>query len=227
MYHIYDTLDELVILVEQARGVPMSASALLPRDHVLELLDELRDRMPEEVNQAKAVLDQRGELLHAAQIESDQISVRASAEADAAIARARAEAEQLRAAAQDHHEQFVAAGEREYQRLTREGAQIRDELLAEAQHDHDGLIAHGRAERDRLISASEIYSSAIARADEIGAATAAETEAMRREVDGYIDAKLAEFEATLAHLLRSVDHARANVAARIHGDYGVGAAPLE
>lgn len=227
MYHIYDTLDELVILVEQARGVPMSASALLPRDHVLELLDELRDRMPEEVNQAKAVLDQRGELLHAAQIESDQIAVRASTEADSAVMRARAEAEQLRAAAHERHEQLVAVGEREYERLTREGGRIREELLAEAQQDHDELIAQGRNERERLISESEVYRSAIGRADELGATTAAETESMRREVDGYVDAKLAEFEATLAHLLRSVDHARANVATRIHGDHGVGAAPLE
>ncbi len=170
MYRIFDTLDEIVTMIEQARGVPMSTSAMVPRDHILDLLDELRDRLPEEVTQAKAVLDQRSDLL--------------------------------------------AAGQREQERLISEGARARDELIAHAQQEHDELIAMGRSERERLISESEIYRSAVSRADELGAATAAEADVMRREVDSYVDAKLADFEAMLSHLLRSVEHGRANVGAR-------------
>jgi len=224
MYRIYDTLDEIVTMVEQARGVPMSTSAMVPRDHVLDLLDELRDRLPEEVTQAKAVLDQRGELLDTAQLESEQLAVRASEEAEARIAGARAEAEQVRALAEQRRDELLASGQREYERLASEGARIRIELIAQAQQEHDELIAQGRSERERLISESDVYRSAIARADELGAATAAESEAMRREVDSYVDAKLAEFEATLSHLLRSVEHGRANVGSRTSGR---GAAPHE
>jgi len=99
MYRIYDTLDEIVTMIEQARGVPMSTSAMVPRDHVLDLLDELRDRLPDEVTQAKAVLDQRGDLLDAAQQESDRIALRAGQEAEATGKRVRADAEQVRALA--------------------------------------------------------------------------------------------------------------------------------
>lgn len=220
MYRIYDTLDEVVTLVEQARGVPMSTSAMVPRDHVLDLLDELRDRLPEEVTQAKAVLDQRGDLLDAAQQEADRIALRAGQEADVTVGRARTEAEQVRASAQQRHQELLAAGQREQERLIGDGERIRSELIATAQQEHDELIAQGRNERERLISESEVYRSAVARADELGAATAAETEAMRRETDGYIDAKLGEFESTLSHLLRSVEHGRANVAARVRGGPG-------
>jgi len=225
MYRIYDTLDEIVTLIEQARGVPMSTSAMVPRDHVLDLLDELRERLPEEVTQAKAVLDQRGDLLDAAQLESDRIVVRANQEAEATGKRVRVDAEQVRAMAQQRQEELLAAGQLEYDRLTGDGARVRAELIAAAQQQHDELVAQGRSERERLISESDVYRSAVARADELGAATAAEAEAMRREVDGYVEAKLSEFEATLTHLLRSVEHGRANVASRAHGGPARGPAP--
>lgn len=211
MYRIYDTLDEIVTTIEQARGVPMSTSAMVPRDHILDLLDELRERLPEEVTQAKAVLDQRGDLLDAAQLESDRIALAATEAAEATATRVRAEAEQARALSQQRLEELVAAGQREYDRLVNEASQIRIELIAQGQQEHDELVARGRSEHERLVSESDVYRSAVARADELGAATAAEAEAMRREVDTYVDAKLGEFEATLTHLLRSVEHGRANV----------------
>ena len=214
MYRIYDTLDEIVTTIEQARGVPMSTSAMVPRDHLLDLLDELRDRLPEEVTQAKAVLDQRGELLDAAQVESDRIALRAGQEAEATRARSQAEADHMQALAQRDRGELLAAGELEHERLVSEGARIRAELIAQAQSEHDELLARGRSERERMISESDVYRSAVTRSDELGAATAADVEAMRREVDGYVDAKLAEFEATLTHLLRSVEHGRANVGSR-------------
>lgn len=225
MYRTYDTLDEIVTTIEQARGVPMSTSAMVPRDHILDLLDELRDRLPEEVTQAKAVLDQRGDLLDAAALESDRIALRAKEEAQALTARVRAEAEQVRALAQQRQEELVAAGQREYDRLVNEGSRIRGDLIAQAQQEHDELIAQGRSERERLISETDVYRSAVARADELGAATAAQAEAMRREVDSYVDAKLGEFEATLSHLLRSVEHGRANVGSRGHGESARGIPP--
>lgn len=225
MHRIYDTLDEIVTMIEQARGVPMSTSAMVPRDHVLDLLDDLRDRLPDEVTQAKAVLDQRGDLLDAAQLESDRMALQASQDAEAAVARARTEAEEVRAMAQQRQDELLAAGQREYDRLAAEGARTRVELVTQAQQEHDELLAQGRSERERLISESDVYRSAVTRADELGASTAAEAEAMRREVDGYVDAKLAEFEATLSHLLRSVEHGRANVGSRASGTSGRRAAP--
>lgn len=211
MYRIYETLDEIVSMVEQARGVPMSTSCMVPRDAVLDLLDELRERLPDEVTQAKAVLDQRGDLLDAAQLEADRISVRAAQEADTELTRARSEAEQVRTLAQQRQDEMLAAGQREQERLVNDGSRARAELTTQGQQQHDELLARGRSERERLISESDVYRSAVARADELGAAVNAEAEAKRREVDGYVDAKLGDFAGTLTHLLRSVEQGRSNV----------------
>ena len=54
-----ELLTELVELVETARTVPMSSSCVVPREHVLDLLDDLREVLPPEMVEARALLAQR------------------------------------------------------------------------------------------------------------------------------------------------------------------------
>ena len=66
MYRVFEALDELVTIVEEARGVPMTSSCVVPRGDVLELLDDVRDALPAEVDDAQDVLDKRDDLIHGA-----------------------------------------------------------------------------------------------------------------------------------------------------------------
>jgi hypothetical protein len=66
VYRLYETVDELTTVIENARSVPMSSSCMVPRDHLLDLLDELRESLPEEVQQAGAIVEQRTEILQQA-----------------------------------------------------------------------------------------------------------------------------------------------------------------
>ena len=52
VYRLYETVDELTTVIENARSVPMSASCMVPRDHLLDLLDDLRESLPEDVRAA-------------------------------------------------------------------------------------------------------------------------------------------------------------------------------
>ena len=54
VYRLYETVDELTTVIENARSVPMSASCMVPRDHLLDLLDDLRESLPEDVQAACA-----------------------------------------------------------------------------------------------------------------------------------------------------------------------------
>ena len=47
VYRLYETVDELSTVIENARSVPMSGSCMVPRDHVLDLLDDLRESLEE------------------------------------------------------------------------------------------------------------------------------------------------------------------------------------
>ena len=68
-----DLLEHMRELVETARSMPLSNSAIVNRDEVLELLDETMERLPEELRQARWLLKEREEYLERARREADEI----------------------------------------------------------------------------------------------------------------------------------------------------------
>ncbi|RIQ90549.1 DivIVA domain-containing protein, partial [Mycobacteroides abscessus] len=56
MYRVFEALDELGAIVEEARGVPMTAGCVVPRGDVLELIDDIKDAIPGELDDAQDVL---------------------------------------------------------------------------------------------------------------------------------------------------------------------------
>ena len=56
----------------------------MPRDQLLDLLDELRECLPEEVQQAGAIVEQRTEILQQAQAEAERLTGRTRSETDLA-----------------------------------------------------------------------------------------------------------------------------------------------
>ena len=59
VYRVFEALDELVTIAEEARGLPMTTSCVVPRGDVLELLDDIREAIPGELDDAQDVLDHR------------------------------------------------------------------------------------------------------------------------------------------------------------------------
>ncbi len=112
-------LDEIVVAVEGARAMPMSASCILNRGELLEQLDELRAMIPAEVTAARSLLEDRSSVLDEGRLEAARIieeareeSARlvsktavareAKAEADRVLDEAHAQAERLRADVDDY-----------------------------------------------------------------------------------------------------------------------------
>ncbi|MEZ5116241.1 MAG: hypothetical protein R2737_08235 [Candidatus Nanopelagicales bacterium] len=60
---IHDKLDELTLLVEEAKAMPLSASCIVNRAQVLDLLDDIRGLLPEELDKADALLADREHLV--------------------------------------------------------------------------------------------------------------------------------------------------------------------
>ena len=77
---VHDTLDEVVRLVEQARAMPMSSSAVVNRSELLALLDELRARLPRALSQAREVLGDREALVEQGRQEAARLVAEAERE---------------------------------------------------------------------------------------------------------------------------------------------------
>ncbi len=143
---IVTRLQQIQELVEQARSMPLSSSAMVNREELLELIEAARTNLPEEVKQARWVVKDREELLSKARrdgetivdealaeqsrLVSQQEVVRAAhGEAERIVAEAREQARQLRLEAEDYIDgklaEYEAILERAAEDLERSLGQIR------------------------------------------------------------------------------------------------------
>jgi len=190
-----ELLSELAELVETARAVPMSGSCVVPREHVLDLLDELRDAMPPEMEQARRTLSQRDALLAEAAEVRRQAHEQAGAEAAAIVTEARAGADQLVSDAEVRAYETVEAGKAEHaelvsaSRVHRSAAEDAARLRAEA----DAHVARVRTEADRYAAA------------------------MRTDADAFADRTLVDLVAVLRRATDTAEQGRQQLAARREG----------
>jgi cell division septum initiation protein DivIVA len=208
VYRLYETVDELTTVIENARSVPMSGSCMVPRDHLLDLLDDLRESLPEDVQAAGAIVEQRTEILQQAQAEAERLTGRTRGESDQLLSQARHSREEILGTARRQRDELLAGAQAEAEEIILAAEDEAERLLAEGRRQRDLLIAEGQAEHERLLTETEVYQTAVSRADELGAQTAAEVALMRAEVDEYVDSRLADFGTTLERMLRSVEKAR-------------------
>ena len=208
VYRLYETVDELTTVIENARSVPMSSSCMVPRDHLLDLLDDLRESLPEDVQAAGAIVEQRTEILQQAQAEAERLTGRTRGESDQLLNSARRQRDELLGTARRQRDELLADAQVQAEELLAEAEVEADRLVAEGRAQREALIAEAVLEHERLITETEVYRGAVSRADELGAQTAADVARMRADVDEYVDSRLADFGTTLERMLRSVEKAR-------------------
>jgi cell division septum initiation protein DivIVA len=211
VYRLYETVDELTTVIENARSVPMSGSCMVPRDHLLDLLDDLRESLPEDVQAAGAIVEQRTEILQQAQAEAERLTGRTRGETEQLLAAAHRQRDELLGTARRQRDDLLAAAQAQAEELLADAEAEAERLIADGRAHREALIAEAVAEHERLITETEVYRGAVARADELGAQTATDVARMRAEVDQYVDSRLADFGTTLERMLHSVETARTNL----------------
>lgn len=220
MYRVFEALDELVQTVEQAYGVPMTQNCMVPRAEMLGLLDDLRNALPIEVDDAQDVLDQRDEIIRAAEDHKLELETTAEREANELLARAREDSEHMLADAENRAHASVAKAQEEADRLVsgahREAQATIDRANAEADRlvqsgneQYQRSVDEGLAEQHRLVSEAEVVRRANEEAHRIVDAAHADSNRLRSECDQLVDKKLAEFEESLSATLRTVSRDRA------------------
>ena len=90
----------------------------------------------------------------------------------------------------------------------------RDGVVQEGRTRAEQLVQQAQDKRSELVGRTGVHQAARAEADRILQQAQAEAEAMRLEVEEYVDAKLANFEVVLSKTLGAVQRGRA----RLHGE---------
>src|SRR5438270_12196120 len=112
-------------VVGNARPMPLSASVMVNKDELLELLDEAINRLPEELRQARWLLKERDEYLAKVQREGDDILEAARARAERMVQRTEIVREAQRAA-----QRTIEQADDEARRLRHEAEDYCDQKLA-------------------------------------------------------------------------------------------------
>lgn len=142
---VHTLLDELADVVTRARSMPMSASCVVHRGEVLELVENVRQALPTEIQQA-------GEVIEGA----DAVLDRARSQAEQVVAEARERAQQLVsdqavvAAATSQAQRVVEDAQTEAARLLAEADDYCDRRLADFEIDLDRLAQQVRRGREKL-----------------------------------------------------------------------------
>jgi len=143
-------LDELVAVVEKAKSMPLSSSAIIARDEVLQLLDAARAALPSELQRARRVLQDR-----------DEVRQRAEREASELIDEARAQAahmvQRTEVVRQARHlaERLVEDAEAEGRKIRHEADDYVDRKLAAFEIVLDKTMRTVQIGRDRLTAAPD------------------------------------------------------------------------
>jgi vacuolar-type H+-ATPase subunit H len=135
-------LQQLEELITSARTMPLSSSALVNREEVMELLEEMREALPEEIKQARWVVKDRENLLVKARrdaegiiqqalseqgrlVSREEVVREANEEAERILEEARQQARQIRLEGEDYMDQRLAAFEATLTRTTEQIERIR------------------------------------------------------------------------------------------------------
>ncbi|CAN5641748.1 hypothetical protein BH24ACT21_BH24ACT21_16910 [soil metagenome] len=144
-------IDRLEELVEEARSFPgFGNTAMVDRDAAFDVIDQMRQTIPEELKQARWIVKERQAMLDEARSESDRIVKQSQDEAE----KMTSEEEVLKRAEQRGQEVLEEARRRE--REVRLGAEdYADEVLASLEENLGRLLEAVQRGRTQLQGAPE------------------------------------------------------------------------
>jgi F0F1-type ATP synthase membrane subunit b/b' len=119
-------LNHLDELVRDAKAMPLSASVLVNRDEVLELIADMQEALPDEIKQARWIVKDREDLLAKARADAEDIVEQARNEQ---LKMARQEAVVARAA--DEAERTLIEADEQSRAMRREAEEYVDAKLAQ------------------------------------------------------------------------------------------------
>lgn len=160
-----ELLGKLEEYIRQQSHMPMSRSVLVDQDELLDLVDQLRMSLLEDVRRAQQLLRRRDEILAEAQREAEAIRREAAERAEQLLSpgnierrlmervqaldlAARRQADALFREADDHAADVLARLERELQKLATVAAQAREQLQYGSRADGHLPAAAALAERE-------------------------------------------------------------------------------
>lgn len=103
---VMDLLKELEELIERGNAVPFSSKAMIDPEEAAEIIAEIREQLPKELNESRKIVSERKQILFEAQANADRIKndadkqIQSKIDGSEVVKQANAKAEKLLSTAQ-------------------------------------------------------------------------------------------------------------------------------
>lgn len=132
-------LEDLEDVLDDATSFPMSKKSLVDVEKIKTIIEDIRLNTPQETKQAKAIVDNRNNIINEAKLEAENIIKKAQAEARALVARdeivktAQAEANEILGEANGQARDIVGAAQGNASELLGTASSQANEMVSSAQ----------------------------------------------------------------------------------------------
>lgn len=147
-------LRRVVEIIDNAKSMPLSASVLISKDEVVELLADAIERLPDELRQARWMLREREEFLAKTRREADGILESARVRSERMVQRT-----EIVRQAQNSAARIVEEAQGEARRLAHEADDFCDQKLAAFEITLERTMRSVQAGREKLQATTAIVES--------------------------------------------------------------------
>ena len=170
-------IEQLEELIEKCWNLPLSGGrCLVDGELISDLVEKLKESLPGELMQAKAIVADRNEILQTARREADQMHKNAEERAKALVAR----------------DEITKGAELRANEILAEATHKANELIAETNRKEAAALENANAQANELIAktkqqATALLSQANAEASQTLNAARQESEQLRKSTTAYAD----------------------------------------
>lgn len=129
-------LDRLDQLIDSAPEIPLTGKSLIDADEALDLIDKIRNAIPEEVKRAEWLASEKERVIQESQVEAEKIVV----QAEEYVAKMVSESEVLKKA-NDEAKKIVETARQEAREMEKGASEYANDVLANLQGSLEKTLA--------------------------------------------------------------------------------------
>ncbi len=193
-FTVIAALEQIVILMEEARAVPLSANVIVNKAEVIDLVEQAREALPEDLRAADAVV-----------ADADAVLDRADSAAEVTIAEANAKAKILVEDAREKADLILSEAKEEAERRTSRAKEEAEVTIARAHSEAERTLTEARQNAENILAEHTLTTMAQERAQKIVSDAKVQAGDLTSGADRYVVDSLTNLAQTLREMLRTTD----------------------
>lgn len=154
--NLYDMLDDLERLINEGKKVPLTNQYVINRDNAVEMIQRIRDSLPEAVVQADQVLAQEAQIISEANSHFGNIIAEAESKARALSLDSKQRAEKIINDAQDDADHTMSDAQQQANQMIADAKRRAEEMVSKST-----IMAEADREATRLLTEADREASRI------------------------------------------------------------------